>query len=562
MARIRKSLQNIKMKWKIALYIRLSKEDGNDESLSVVNQRKILTDYLENNWGEQDYIIVDTYIDDGLTGTDTNRENFIRMKQDIIDGTVNCVIVKSLARAFRNLADQQKFLEEFLPLYKTRFVNLGSPFIDTFVNPNSVSGLEVPIRGMFNEQFAAITSEEIRKTFNMKRSRGEFIGAFAPYGYRKNPDNKNHLLIDEEAAIIVKDVFNWFLYEGLSMNGVARKLNELGVPSPMEYKKLKGFKYQNPHNKFKVNLWSCTTIANILKNRMYTGCMVQGKQKVISYKIHKQIKVPENEWFVVENTHEAIIDSAMFEEVQKRLLRDTRTAPSQDKVHMFAGFLKCVDCGRALHRRTSKNITYYYCRVGKHLENLCKQRSIREDVLAKTILKVLQAQISLVEDMENVINQVNASPVTVKRSGRLSSALAKNQKELEKLNYITDSLYTDWKSEIITKDEYLRMKSDCIAKKETLLSSIEKLKEELRITEQGVTVENADFKAFLKHRNITSLNRELLVDLIDVVSLHDDGTVEIKLNFNDQYKRIIEFLENNRQISTETTNFTALQRCV
>jgi len=562
MARIRKSLQNIKMKWKIALYIRLSKEDGNDESLSVVNQRKILTDYLENNWGEQDYIIVDTYIDDGLTGTDTNRENFMRMKQDIIDGTVNCVIVKSLARAFRNLADQQKFLEEFLPLYKTRFVNLGSPFIDTFVNPNSVSGLEVPIRGMFNEQFAAITSEEIRKTFNMKRSRGEFIGAFAPYGYRKNPDNKNHLLIDEEAAIIVKDVFNWFLYEGLSMNGVARKLNELGVPSPMEYKKLKGFKYQNPHNKFKVNLWSCTTIANILKNRMYTGCMVQGKHRVISYKIHKQIKVPENEWFVVENTHDAIIDSAMFEEVQKRLLRDTRTAPSQDRIHMFAGFLKCADCGRALHRRTSKNITYYYCRVGKHLENLCKQRSIREDVLAKTILKVLQAQISLVEDIENVINKVNASPVTVKRSERLSSALAKNEKELEKLNYITDSLYTDWKSEIITKDEYLRMKSDCIAKKETLLSSIEKLKEELRITEQGVTVENAYFKAFLKHRNITSLNRELLVDLIDVVSLHDDGTVEIKLNFDDQYKRIIEFLENNRQSSTETTNFTALQRCV
>lgn len=310
MARIRKSLQtNRKTQWKVALYIRLSKEDGNDESLSVANQRKILTDYLNQSWLDEDYILFDTYVDDGLTGTDTNRENFMRMRKDIVDGNVNCVIVKSLARAFRNLADQQKFLEEFLPLHRARFINLGSPFIDTYVNPNAVSGFEVPIRGMFNEQFAAATSEEVRKTFNMKRKRGEFIGSFAPYGYIKDPENKSRFLVDEEAAPVVKDIFNWFLYGiagttagSLSINGIARELNERGIPSPIAHKKAQGLKYQNPNSKFTTSIWTPTTIANMLKNRMYTGCMVQGRQRVISYKIHKQIKTPEDEWFIVENT--------------------------------------------------------------------------------------------------------------------------------------------------------------------------------------------------------------------------------------------------------------------
>lgn len=183
MARLRKTPQSTQNPiWKVALYIRLSREDGNDESLSIGNQRKILMEYVQTSF-EEAYAIVDAYIDDGNTGTDVNRPDFLRMEQDIKNGKVNCVIVKSLARAFRNLGDQQKYLEEFFPLHSVRFINLGTPFIDTHVNPRSVSGLDVPIYGIFNEQFAASTSEEIRRTFNTKRRNGEFIGAFAPYGY-------------------------------------------------------------------------------------------------------------------------------------------------------------------------------------------------------------------------------------------------------------------------------------------------------------------------------------------------------------------------------------------
>ena len=169
--------------WKIGLYIRLSREDDNeDESESVINQEKILRDFVDSYFEPGTYVIVDVFADDGLTGTDTARPNFKRLEGCIVRKEVNCMIIKSLARGFRNLADQQKFLEEFIPINGARFICTGTPFIDTYANPHSASGLEVPIRGMFNEQFAATTSEEIRKTFKMKRERGEFIGAFAPYG--------------------------------------------------------------------------------------------------------------------------------------------------------------------------------------------------------------------------------------------------------------------------------------------------------------------------------------------------------------------------------------------
>lgn len=187
MARIRKlhkSEQSTEKKiiWKIALYIRLSKDDGNDESLSVTNQRKILTEYVEHFF-QGEYIIVDYYVDDGRTETDYDRPDFQRMIQDIELGKVNCVICKNLARAFRNYSDQGYFIESFFPLHSTRFITLSDPKIDTYLNPEAVSGMEVPIDGLMNDRFAAQTSNSVRRTFDNKRRNGEFIGAFAPFGY-------------------------------------------------------------------------------------------------------------------------------------------------------------------------------------------------------------------------------------------------------------------------------------------------------------------------------------------------------------------------------------------
>jgi DNA invertase Pin-like site-specific DNA recombinase len=277
----------VELFWKIGLYIRLSKEDAKkddkeDDSESVINQEKILRDFVEEYFEPGTYEIVEVFIDDGLTGTDTSRPDFQRLEGCIIRKEVNCMIIKSLARGFRNLADQQKFLEEFIPIHNARFINIGNPFIDTYAKPRSASGLEVPIYGMFNEQFAAVTSEEIRKTFKMKRERGEFIGAFAPYGYRKDPEDKNSLLIDEEAAETVRSIFNWFVNEGSSKREIARRLNQMGIQNPAAYKKKNGFKYNSPNTANNDGLWSANTVYRILLNAMYIGVMVQGRNRIIS----------------------------------------------------------------------------------------------------------------------------------------------------------------------------------------------------------------------------------------------------------------------------------------
>jgi DNA invertase Pin-like site-specific DNA recombinase len=556
MARIRKAMQAAKNTvWKVALYIRLSREDGNDESLSVGNQRKILFEYVQSHFDEE-YVIVDAYIDDGKTGTDVNRPDFMRMEQDIKSGKVNCVIVKSLARAFRNLGDQQKYLEEYFPLHGVRFINLGTPFIDTHLNPRSASGLEVPIHGMFNEQFAASTSEEVRKTFNTKRREGEFIGAFAPYGFKKHPDNRNCLIIDEEAANVVKDIFTWFLYGiekpgqektgSLSKNGIARELNELGVPCPASYKKQRGFKYCNPHNTHKDCYWSGSTVARILKDRMYTGCMVQGKFRVLSYKLHKQIRTAEDEWFVVENTHDAIIEKPMFDEVQRRLERDTRTAPGKKEVYLFSGFLKCADCGRALHRKVSKNLVYYFCRTRQLLKGACAStRSIRQDVLESAVLQALKTQIALVDGLAKLIEQINRSPRVNNQSNRLNAMLKHHEDEHVRLTKISDSLYADWKNEDITREEYLRMKSEYANRLNEISKAIEKVRDDCNVIASGVTTDHPYFLEFQKYKNINSLKRDMLVDLIDTILLHENGELTIKFNFADQYQRILDFIENN-----------------
>ena len=321
--------------WKVGKYIRLSRDDGNSESESITNQRKILDEQIPGFFSD-DYDIIDEYIDDGRTGTsDDTRPDFLRLVEDVKSGKINCIVTKNLSRAFRNSANQGKFLEEFIPLYNTRFISLYEPHIDTFLNPEVVHSLEVSITGFMNEQYAYKTSVDIRRTFDTKRKNGEFIGAFAPYGLMKKPDDKNSLMIDEEAAEVVRDIFHWFVDEGMSKSGITKRLNELGVPNPAAYKRQKGLKYCNPQIHKNDGLWSEKTVCDILLNEMYIGNMVQGKQKVISYKVHDRVRTDEKDWYIVENTHDAIIDKETFEKAQALHQRDTRVSPKKKTVYLF-----------------------------------------------------------------------------------------------------------------------------------------------------------------------------------------------------------------------------------
>ena len=250
--------------WRIGKYIRLSRDDGNDVSESVIHQDQILEDEIPRFFEAGAYEVVDTYIDDGTSGTtDLERRDFQRMVGDLERGRINCVMVKNLSRAFRNSANQGRFLEELIPLYNTRFISLYHPRIDTFLDPEVVHSLEVSITGFMNEQYAYKTSVDVRRTFRYKREKGEFIGAFAPYGYAKDPEDKNALVIDGEAARVVRDIYTWFVSGGMSKAAIARRLNACGIPNPTAYKRGKGLLYANPHAAGSGGLWNPSTIARI-----------------------------------------------------------------------------------------------------------------------------------------------------------------------------------------------------------------------------------------------------------------------------------------------------------
>lgn len=553
MARIRKSDTNrtvFQQKiWRVGKYIRLSREDGNVVSESVVNQDKILDHEIPNFFEDGLYEVVDTYIDDGTSGTtDLERADFQRMVRDMKSGRINCIIVKNLSRAFRNSANQGHFLEEFIPLYNTRFISLYQPRIDTFLDPEVVHSLEVSITGFMNEQYAYKTSVDVRRTLKHKRENGEFIGAFAPYGYKKDSQDKNALVIDEDAAQIVRDIFNWFLNDGMSKAGIVKKLNELGIPNPASYKKAQGFRYNNPHAAENDGLWNPTTITRILQNPLYIGVMQQGKQRVISYKVHKRTSVPENEWFVVENAVPPIISKEIFEAAQQLHKRDTRTAPGQRQVYLFSGFVRCADCKKGMTRRTSKGLVYYACRTYQEKSReRCSRHSIRLDRLEQAVLVSIQKQIELVSSLAEMIAEINDAPVVQTQSLRLNTLLVQKQKELDKVNGILDGLYLDWKSGDITRDQYRRMKVKFEEQIVQLEDNIKHIQSECDTVAQGISTEDPYLTTFLKYHNIQSLSRGLLIDLVKTIYVHEGGAIEIEFNFADQYRRIVEFVENNQE---------------
>lgn len=533
--------------WKIGLYIRLSREDENEgDSESVINQEKILRDFVADYFEPGSYEIVGVFSDDGLSGTDTSRPGFKRITDCIISREVNCMIVKSLARGFRNLADQQKFLEEFVPINGARFICMGTPFIDTYRDPRSAGGLEIPIRGMFNEQFAATTSEEIRKTFKMKRERGEFIGAFAPYGYKKDPENKNRLIVDENAAEVVRCIFRWFI-GGMSKRGIAQKLNLQGEPNPEAYKKRQRLKYQNPNSRKNDGLWSACTVSRILQNEVYVGTMVQGRNRVISYKVHKQVAVPENEWFRVADAHEAIIDRKTFDKAQALHRRDTRTAPEKSEVYLFSGLIRCADCQKAMHRKTAKGIAYYSCRTYSD-KKTCTKHAIREDKLESAVLAALQVQIALVDNLSTEIEKIATAPSVNRENKRLEIALNQSEKQLKTLTDASDSLYIDWKSGEISAEEYRRLKAKLAEQIKKQTENAAYLREQIQKS-GSLGADDPYLTAFLKYRNITSLNRGILVELVDTIWVHEGGEITIDFNFADEFQKAAEFVENNKPLS-------------
>ena len=364
-------------------------EKGKGDSNSVINQRDLLNDFYQKHIGE--FESVSEYVDDGHTGTDANRENFQRLLSDVMSGKINCVVVKDLSRFARNYSDAGSLIDNLFVQMGVRFISLAEN-VDSYKNPDSVSNIIVPITNVMNDNYCYQTSKKIRQVFDYKRRNGQYIGAFAPYGYVKHPKDKHRLIVDPDAAENVKLIFT-MLIQGSSKRAIALYLNEHGVPSPSAYKVQKGLPvstrgYDDP-------MWGVRMIHSILTNPTYTGDLAQGRSRVKSYKVHQIEAVPREEWVEVAGTHEAIIDYETFDKVQALLQRDTRTSPKGREVHLFSGFLKCADCGRAITRCVGKNNNVYYsCSTYKNRSRTaCTMHSIKHERLEAAVLFAVQHQV-------------------------------------------------------------------------------------------------------------------------------------------------------------------------
>lgn len=539
--------------WRIAVYIRLSKEDTRsfDESESVSNQRKIIEEHIEGFDDGDKYIIVDEYVDDGISGTtDDEREDFQRMLADIKKGSINCVIVKDLARSFRNYSDQGYYLDDWFPRFNIRFISLYHQPLDSYREPQNMRSIAVPIQGVLNENHCAETSDKVREVFDMKRRNGEHIGSFAAYGYKKNPKDKNALIVDKEAAAVVRDIFSMFL-DGMSKNGIVRHLNDHGVLCPAAYKRERlGLKYQNPGiDPSNRPLWCAMTITTILKNRMYCGDMVQGRYRVKSYKVHVQEVVPEDQWYIVENTHEAIIDRGTFHHVQRLLLRDTRTAPQKNLVYLFSGFLRCADCGKSMTRSKVGSAVYYYCRTYKdRSRKACTKHTVKHNCLEAAVLHAMQQQVYLAVDYARTVERINRSPLAESQSKKLSDAIGQKERELAKIARYKQGIYQDWKDGELSHSDYRHMKEDYEHQADALNSTMEKLRFEQAGLEYGIDTEKPILKTFRDIQNIEKLSRDVLIELVDHIKVHENGSITIVFQFADQLRRIQEFIEANSPV--------------
>ena len=562
MPRIRKTLDTLSeiiKKWKVAIYIRLSKDDGNDESYSVKNQRERLNDYFNDLAANEDVEFIDYYIDDGFTGVDSDRDDFQRLLTDVQKKKVNCIIVKDLSRLSRNDWECKYYLQLLFVELNVRFISLELPKLDSFKRPEEIYDIGVSFQSMYNENHCRETSIKVRGTLNKKREKGQFIGAFAPYGYLKDPQDRHHFIINPETAPVVKDIFQWFVYEGMSKQAIAKRLVASGLPSPALYKQQKGMNYHNPNATDGKGLWSHRTVDQILHNESYLGHMVQGRHKVKSYKVHTIVAIPREDWYVVENTHEPIIDQATFDLAQTILQRDTRVAPNKKQVYTFSGFLKCADCGRGMTRRKCRGYVYYACKTYVHYSHdLCTRHSLKNEDLEKTVLLLIQKQIALVETLAQAIEEINKAPVIRTTSNRVNAQLKLRTQELEKTIRLKDGLYLDWKSGDISRDDYHRMKQAFEEKEQTLRQAISELQEEAEDMSKGIHSDDPYLTTFLKHKNIQSLNRGIIVDLIKCIYVHEGGDITVEFNYADQHRRIVEFIENNHNDLTIISNSKAI----
>lgn len=519
--------------FRVGLYMRLSREDGDkEESSSVTNQREMLKRYCQE---QENFFIVKEYVDDGYTGTNFDRPGFKQMIEDIEAGIIDTVITKDLSRLGRERLGVGHYTEIYFPEHNVRYIALLDN-IDTFFD----AGMNdmAPFKGVINDMYVRDISKKIRSSLIERKKAGNFLGVTAPYGYQKDPNNKFHLIINEKEAEVVKRVFRLYL-EGNGLTRIAQILTKDGVPVPGESRDIGKTRKTALYSS-----WKQTTIRRILDNRVYLGELVQFKRRKINYKSKRRITVPEEERYICKGTHEAIIDEESFNTVQN-ILKKNKSFKGTKHDYLFKGLLYCSECGARL------NVTYSHYALKKYGEyrftticysysrlysDICTRHSNSiaelEDVLIKHIKYVCSRYIN--ENLQDELISI------AKKQKQLELKQISNEKRLETLEQkISDiglyikNLYMDKVKGIVSENDYISLVADftkdrdnLIKEKEELITIINNQKPQI---DESAKIEKLA-KEFIALEKPT---KQLLNELIEKITISENKEINIYFKFNE-----------------------------
>ena len=508
----------------VGLYIRLSREDGDKhESESITNQKSLLLQYVKEN----NLRVYDIYIDDGYSGTNFDRPDFNRLLNDIELGRVNMVITKDMSRLGRDYIGTGNLIEKYFPEHNVRYIAITDN-IDTFLD-NSNNDI-TPFKAIMNDMYAKDISKKIKSSLRAKQKEGKFVGSRPPFGYKQDPNDKNHLVVNFEQALVVKRIFDMCL-DGLSFFKIAKQLTNESLKTPAWYY---SFKWKN-NKTMKYGKWHPKTIKDILTNQMYIGDMVQNRRSKVNYKVKKVIKNNPNEYIIVENTHEAIIDKETFYEVQKRIPKNVARFEKKEN-HLLDGLLYCGNCNHRISiasRRKKDNRCYTICNYYRTYMkyHVCTTHSNNYDKLEKVIIK------SLTNMCLNYINKDQIKNTVLNNINKDNNV--NNKKELEiltndikQINDNLDIIYIDKLNKKITEKQFERVK----IKLEWELNIKQKKYNELNNSINDNINEESKNKLIIEYINkfltMEEPNRELIINLIDRIEIFEDKMINIKVSFN------------------------------
>ena len=521
---------------KSALYERLSREDGDRlESDSIINQQRMLEDYCKHH---TEFQVIAHYSDDGYTGTNFHRPAFQRMLSDIEGGKINCVIVKDLSRFGRDYIDMGYYLERYFPAHGFRFIAINDN-VDSKQGPYDML---LPLKNVFNTQYAKDISQKVRSAVAVKQNRGEFVGAFASYGYLKDPENHSRLIVDPVAGKVVQRIFR-MAASGMGQIKIAHVLNEEQIPCPSEYKRLMGEKYTNSNKLDSTRYWTYATIHRMLKNEMYIGNMVQ--RRSVRPAMHSKAKsLNSGQWAVVSGTHEPLISQELWETVQVQVAKNSRAPNFTQNVGLFSGFLKCGDCGRSMAKTRWNSKIHYSCGSYKRYgATACTKHYIPQSILEDIVLDDLNRIIAAVDNLKKITDDHQQDVSAVQPSAAEHKRL---QTALSRIRRLKQGSYEDYRDKLISRADFLRYKADYDHQEQVLLHQISQLQE----TEKIDAPTKPWIENLLQIGKLEELDRVTLAQTVKEIRVFEENRIEIQYLFSDALRDV---LENNTEEEIDIT---------